>query len=521
MPRPRPTSAPGCFAKRVALCLLFGSIVQYVFAVSFALDEPPLHSAQMFAATVQEDRRKLHLEVGSAHAPGKDILAVTFSVTDESGLLDVDAYEVWPDWSGIEWQEVIVGQSPGIPTIYRSGAPPSWLRADMAKPGPFPDDVRRPGLMVGLDVGCGWPWRSASFFARWPWPESNGEFAVEDGLIVENAPTSVSSPPRVIPLHIIWPGAIANTLVYAAGPLVPFTLIPMARRHFRQCRGRCTNCNYDLRATTTGTCPECGEGVGRANNTRPIHYRSRRRTALSTLLLAALLLVVTNIAWSFAFEPLSTRFGRYEPLAWNAVCGATVCPDEPAYADLAFLTSSNTVDLYFLRTIATPDGGRARLWPDIDGSVPGGYNAIVPRWLRRVHARQDTPGKRRKGWGLMAWTIGWPFRLLWCSEYYWQVDRKPRPGTYALLDASLADRLPAWLAKRSQYMPYRPILLGQFATLLIYFAIIWFMRAGWRLVRGLIRRLRNHCPACNYNLHLNTTGVCPECGTAITPRPTR
>ncbi len=26
------------------------------------------------------------------------------------------------------------------------------------------------------------------------------------------------------------------------------------------------------------------------------------------------------------------------------------------------------------------------------------------------------------------------------------------------------------------------------------------------------RHTPGHCPACNYNLHANTTGVCPECG---------
>ena len=35
----------------------------------------------------------------------------------------------------------------------------------------------------------------------------------------------------------------------------------------------------------------------------------------------------------------------------------------------------------------------------------------------------------------------------------------------------------------------------------------------WFLVRQ--RRLKNRCPVCGYNLTANTSGVCPECGTAV------
>jgi len=42
---------------------------------------------------------------------------------------------------------------------------------------------------------------------------------------------------------------------------------------------------------------------------------------------------------------------------------------------------------------------------------------------------------------------------------------------------------------------------------------------AFRFIRKRHRRTNpGHCPACNYNLTGNTSGVCPECGTAITSR---
>ncbi|MCC6907956.1 MAG: hypothetical protein IT430_08465 [Phycisphaerales bacterium] len=251
---------PGAFrrlARRAVLCLLLGAVVQYLVAVGFGVVKSPTIRKRLLAATAQEGDRSLRLEVDCRRAPGKDVLGLVFSVAVGSDLQDVSDYQVWPDWKRLEWQEVIWGQSSGIPTTYLPARPPSWLRPEKVAPRPFPSGVQAPSLSIGIEVGCGWPWRSASYFGRWPWPD-RGEFEVEDGLVVENMQSSRTITPRVIPLRIIWPGAIINTLLYVAVLFVPFTLVPITRHHLRRRAGRCTACGYDLRGAAHPVCPECG-----------------------------------------------------------------------------------------------------------------------------------------------------------------------------------------------------------------------------------------------------------------------
>ncbi len=66
---------------------------------------------------------------------------------------------------------------------------------------------------------------------------------------------------RILPLRPRLLGFTANSITYASFLWLisggPFAL----RRSIRIRRGHCPNCNYDLRATTTGICPECGAQV--------------------------------------------------------------------------------------------------------------------------------------------------------------------------------------------------------------------------------------------------------------------
>ncbi|MCC6907003.1 MAG: hypothetical protein IT430_03595 [Phycisphaerales bacterium] len=97
--------------------------------------------------------------------------------------------------------------------------------------------------------------RSASYFAG----ESlgGGPLQVRDGIVVPHAGNG-NRISRALPLAIYWPGAIVNTLIYAAVLLALATLVRLSRQRLRVRRGHCPACNYDLRATTTGVCPECG-----------------------------------------------------------------------------------------------------------------------------------------------------------------------------------------------------------------------------------------------------------------------
>jgi hypothetical protein len=51
--------------------------------------------------------------------------------------------------------------------------------------------------------------------------------------------------------------------------------------------------------------------------------------------------------------------------------------------------------------------------------------------------------------------------------------------------------------------------IGAPMTLLIAYPFIAFVRARYRRHR----HKAGHCPACEYDLTGNTSGVCPECGT--------
>lgn len=65
----------------------------------------------------------------------------------------------------------------------------------------------------------------------------------------------------LVPLTILWPGFLLNTLMYAAILATLFLVPGRLRRTLRRRRGRCTHCNYDRRGlpATDTLCPECGQ----------------------------------------------------------------------------------------------------------------------------------------------------------------------------------------------------------------------------------------------------------------------
>ena len=63
--------------------------------------------------------------------------------------------------------------------------------------------------------------------------------------------------PDFLPLAPIWPGAIVNTLIYAAALAACFVAPRSLRRAVRSRRNRCTRCGYP--SGTSERCPECGQ----------------------------------------------------------------------------------------------------------------------------------------------------------------------------------------------------------------------------------------------------------------------
>lgn len=71
--------------------------------------------------------------------------------------------------------------------------------------------------------------------------------------------------PRVVPLHPIVPGLLANTAVYGAAWWLILFAPGVIRRWRRRRRGACVACGYDRRGIgAAAACPECGASAGEA-----------------------------------------------------------------------------------------------------------------------------------------------------------------------------------------------------------------------------------------------------------------
>lgn len=99
-----------------------------------------------------------------------------------------------------------------------------WLEYEMASDGVLWDAS---GALVGIDLG----WRHKS-----------------DWL------------PVALPVRPIWNGFIANTILYGVLLWLVATGAVALRRVIRRTRGHCPHCGYNLRASLSEGCPECGCG---------------------------------------------------------------------------------------------------------------------------------------------------------------------------------------------------------------------------------------------------------------------
>ncbi len=220
---------------RISICLLLGAVSTIAVAWTLALTMPTVDGAAWSMLPVGPERTRWVIRAA------RDL-----------GALDIRASADWEsDWSG-GW---------GIDKFDESQLP-GWSGA--AHP-PTPDEVE--ALTILYEHARGWPmlalyWRGmlAPSWHGMLAPSWRTEWGWEIKLLrcfTENQES------RTLPLAVIWPGVVIDTVVYGVlwfALLFGFGATRAARRALRTRRGHCPMCAYDLRGDLDAGCSECGWG---------------------------------------------------------------------------------------------------------------------------------------------------------------------------------------------------------------------------------------------------------------------
>jgi hypothetical protein len=102
-----------------------------------------------------------------------------------------------------------------------------------------------------IEQARGWPF--LALFYR-----SHGSVNYEGALLL---PRHGRTSQRPLPLRPIWPGFLANTVLYAAITLLLIQATFSLRRYLRARRGLCPDCSYPI--ADSPVCTECGRPLSR------------------------------------------------------------------------------------------------------------------------------------------------------------------------------------------------------------------------------------------------------------------
>ncbi len=226
------------------------------------------------------------------------------------------------------------------------------------------------------------------------------------------------------------------------------------------------------------------------HNPKPL----RRRIA-SALLWTLGLLLLTNVWWS-----VWSALGIDSPrgYAWDDRMGLMELPSNRSLVlieDASAMTSTG----YGLRL----EDAMPSDYADADLNVVP-FGDVAPSWLQRLcrawvlewDEELEPLGEFR--------SVGWPVRVLWTGMY-----TSPINATHHGIRLFNSDEM--W---PQGYLSIRPIWTGQAFYAAFWLCVVILVRQ----TRRRFRLWRTHCPNCNYDLRATTTGTCPECGAAITPR---
>lgn len=171
--------------------------------------------------------------------------------------------------------EAMLNEQPGSMTEQYTDAKaslPRFQRIDHQVALPLPSEVagrmtaaQAESLLIFINR-VGWPMQMLSGMdgVEFTWSASAAQRSDVDGDVIKiqaiKRNPGFGQPPEALalPIGVIAPAAIANTLFYAIAWFALFIGFELARSLRRHMAGRCVRCGYDLRRVAGKTCPECG-----------------------------------------------------------------------------------------------------------------------------------------------------------------------------------------------------------------------------------------------------------------------
>ncbi len=370
----------------------------------------------------------------------------------------------------------------------------------------------------------GWPVRAL----RCAWRGTRGSIAGPSIGGIDLPPPPDGKAPtlatiRALPCRPIWRGLAADTLLFALAWSALLFVPPAIRTHLRIRRGLCPHCAYNLADLQPDSlCPECGHARA-PKSTKPgpkwsgvLRRTMNLRRPISWLLLRLTcgLLTTVAIAWTSAAWVILEDDNELQQ-SWvmdadGKTAVAMILRLHRFASDRRILCALGARDVMYssLDELHAADVASASMFLS---HLPQGDDFPAP-WASMPNPA-DLPST---SFGIGPWTQdarGWPMLALACdwigepsSNGHTLSSPPPRGGI---------ELSPTGMFQTLRALPYRPIWPGLFADTLL-FAVAWSaLLFAPRAIRTHLRRRRNLCPACAYNLRgLPPQSRCPECGQA-------
>ncbi len=234
---------------------------------------------------------------------------------------------------------------------------------------------------------------------------------------------------------------------------------------------------------------------------------ARRCPSASTILIAVVLVLCTDAAWSWWFVK---GIDHHERDMGKLIAIGHTRREINGRQDtrIAYHWTSPTWSMY-------ASIRHDYQWPSAQAYElmypgPDSFNSVAPGWLRRAvdHAVLDASNGGRAEHRFAS--VGWPIRVTWVGLNCESSGNSLIAWTGIPLDEQMSiDDSFEGLA------PLRPILAGQLVYWAFWIAVVSTSASSLRWTRGRWRRWRGRCAGCGYDLRGRAGEVCSECGLAV------